>query len=218
MPTRMIREGLLDSERYSQLSDQGKLFFHHILLLADDFGCLSLSPAYLRRRCFYDAPSNERIAKLICELVDVDMLRTYEVDRRALAFIPKFGQRLRVDKPKYPFPPPALYADDAEAINKFNDMIEKMPDKCRTIDGQMPDKCPPEGKLKGREVEEKLKLKAPVDKSTTQNQLPKVKPDVDIVQGKTYSQWLMDLGIQIQPHWTSTDAKLAVDQALQAKA
>ena len=164
MPTRMIREGLLDSERYAQLSDQGKLFFHHLLLLADDFGCLSLSPAYLRRRCFYDGPSNERIAKLICELVDVDMLRTYEVDRRALAFIPKFGQRMRVDKPKYPFPPVSLYSDDLEALNKFNNMIAKMSDKCPTDAGQMPDKCPPEEKL--NRIEEKLKGSGPVDNST----------------------------------------------------
>ena len=157
MPTRMIREGLLDSERYAQLSDQGKLFFHHILLLADDFGCLSLSPAYLRRRCFYDGPSNERIAKLICELADADMLRTYEVDRRALGFIPRFGQRLRIDRPKYPFPPPALYLDDVEASNKFNGITRKMPDRCRTIDGQMPDKCRPEVEVEvnRREVEVK---------------------------------------------------------------
>jgi hypothetical protein len=153
----MIREGLLDSERYAQLSDQGKLFFHHILLLADDFGCLSLSPAYLRRRCFYDGPSNERIAKLICELADADMLRPYEVDRRALAFIPKFGQRMRIDKLKYPPPPPVFYADDSEALNKFNKLTSKMPDKCLTNDGQMPVKCPPEVevKLNRKEVEVK---------------------------------------------------------------
>jgi hypothetical protein len=125
----MIREGLLDSERYAQLSDQGKLFFVHLILIADDFGCLSLAPAYLRRRIFYGAPSNEMIAKLICELADADLIRTYEVDRRALAFIPRFGQRLRINKSRYPLPPPVLYESDLEAKNKFNNLIEKMTDK-----------------------------------------------------------------------------------------
>jgi hypothetical protein len=211
MPTRMLREGLLDSERYSHLSDQGKLFFVHLILIADDFGCLSLSPAYLRRRIFYNAPSNELIAKLICEVADADLIRTYEVDRRALAFIPRFGQRLRINKSKYPIPAPLLYDDDLEAKNKFNNLIQKMTDICPTDDGQMTVKCPPEVEVKGsrREVEEKLKLRAPVD-NFRENPKP-----IETIHGKTYSQWLKDLNIPIQPNWTSADAKLAVDRALE---
>lgn len=43
---------------------------------------------------------------------------------------------------------------------------------------------------------------------------PQVKTVEDTIQGKTYSQWLTDLNIQIQPQWTASDAKLAVESAL----
>lgn len=135
---------MLNSERYAHLSDQARLFFVHLMLIADDYGCVSLSPTYLRRQCFYDSPSNERIARLICELADADMIRTYEIYPQALGFIPRFGQRLQRFKSKYPPPPPVLYHDDAEAKNKFNDLTKKP----TVIHGDSPP-----------EVEEKKKLK-----------------------------------------------------------
>lgn len=93
--------------------------FFHMLLLADDFGCISVSPTFLRRRCFSDSPTVERIAKLLTELIDVDLIRTYEVERTCLAFIPRFGQRLQRDTLKHLAPPETLYQDDAEAAQKF---------------------------------------------------------------------------------------------------
>lgn len=120
MPSRMIREGVLDSDKYARISDAARLLFFHLMLLADDFGCVSVSAAFLRRRCFYDSPSDERIARLICELVDVDLIRTYEVDRACFAFIPRFRQRLYLSKLKHPMPAESLYSDDVDAVEKFN--------------------------------------------------------------------------------------------------
>lgn len=116
----MIREGLLDSDKYARISDAARLLFFHLMLLADDFGCVSVSATFLRRRCFYDTPSDERIARLICELVDVDLIRTYEVDRACLAFIPRFRQRVYRLTLKHAMPPESLYLDDVDANEKFN--------------------------------------------------------------------------------------------------
>lgn len=147
MPTRMIREGLLDSERYASVSNEARLFFVHLMLLADDFGCVSLSPAYLRRRCFYDSPTTERMARLISELSDADLIRTYEVDRHALAFIPRFGQRLYRATLKYAIPPEQLYADDSDALNKFNEIKNKTL-KTPVVPRATPGTPPPEVELK----------------------------------------------------------------------
>lgn len=120
MPTRMIRESLLDSHRYGGLSDAAKLLFFHMLLIADDLGCLTVTPTFLRRRAFYNSPTNEHIAKLIAELVDVDLVRPYQHNGGEYAFIPRFRQRLQRNTLRHPQPPSALLHGDDDAIDKFN--------------------------------------------------------------------------------------------------
>jgi len=128
MPNRMIRDGLLTSWRYERLSSDGKLFFYHVMLCADDLGCIELGPTYLRRRVLFSQDSDERIAKLISELADVDLLRPYQTNRTCYGFIPNFRQRVQVKYAKYPLPPEALYSDDEDAKEKFKGIKEKLPD------------------------------------------------------------------------------------------
>ena len=125
MPSRIIREDLLESDRYQAVNIEAKLCFIHLLLLADDFGCVSVSPAFLRRRCFFSSVPDERISRVLMELVDVDLIRTYEVDRKCLAFIPRYRQRLQRSTLKHPKPPPEVYQDDPDAKTKFNNINEK---------------------------------------------------------------------------------------------
>jgi hypothetical protein len=127
MPNRMIRDGLLTSWRYERLSSDAKLFLFHVFLCADDLGCIELGPTYLRRRVLFSQDSDERIAKLIAELADVDLLRPYQADRTCYGFIPRFGQRLQIKYAKYPQPPREIYADDDDALQKFNRINEEIP-------------------------------------------------------------------------------------------
>lgn len=120
MGSRMIRDGLLDSDRYWSVSTDARQMFVHLLLLADDFGCVSLSATFVRRRCFNDAPSHERIAKLINELSDADLIRPYDIDRGCYGFIPRFKQRLQRSTLKHPKPPEWLIEGDPHAIEMFN--------------------------------------------------------------------------------------------------
>lgn len=119
MPNRLIREALLDSPRYAGLTIEARLLFVHILLLADDFGCISVSPTFLRRRAFYDSPTDQKITKLLLELVDAGMVRTYEVDRSTFGYIPKFRQRLQRSTLRHPKPPVELFNDDFDVKEKF---------------------------------------------------------------------------------------------------
>ena len=119
MPTRMIREGLLDSERYWSVPGDAQLLFHRLLLLADDFGCLSLTPIFIRRRCFNDSPGDEAIATLLEKLTSVDLLRPYQVAEAKYGFIPRYRQRLQRMTLKHPVPPQEILEGDDDAKQKF---------------------------------------------------------------------------------------------------
>lgn len=124
VPNRIIREGLLDSGRYWSVPLEAQRLFFHLMLLADDFGLVSLAPVFIRRRCFDDAPPQSKIDKLTELLQDADLIRVYAIGERLpsrYAFIPRYGQTLRIMKPKYPMPPDALYQDDEHARKLFSD-------------------------------------------------------------------------------------------------
>jgi hypothetical protein len=119
MPNRLIREGLLDSDRYWSVGIEARQLFVHMLLLADDLGCIGVSPTFLRRRCFNTNPTTEMISKLLNELQDADLLRLYEHDRACYAFIPRFRQRLQRNTLKHPRPPETLLEHDSDAKEQF---------------------------------------------------------------------------------------------------
>lgn len=125
MPTRMIRETVLDSERYLSCSDSEKLLFHQMMLLADDLGCLSIAPAFLGRRAFSERPSDTRLLKLLQALADVDLIRIYEYRGGRYAFIPRFRQRLQRETLKHPAPPLEMIQDQKEALEMFNRIKQK---------------------------------------------------------------------------------------------
>jgi hypothetical protein len=116
----MIRESLLDSERYWHCTIEARELFFHLMLLADDFGCVSLAPVMLKRRCFENQPTPEKLASLLGQLIDHDLVRRYEQDGASYGFLPRFNQRLQRFTLKHPKPPEAIYYDDAHAIKLFN--------------------------------------------------------------------------------------------------
>jgi hypothetical protein len=205
MPNRMIREGLLDSDRYWGCTIEARELFTHLMLLADDFGCVNMSQALIGRRCFDQRPTSEKLARLVTQLCDADLIRLYQSGVGTYAFIPRFGQRLRRFTLKFPRPPLEVIGDDKRALKLFNEINENnqtMSDGEQTRDGHTA-------------AEEKRREENRKELEGKTGQKPIQKP-VETIQGKTYAQWITDLGIQLQPQWTSADAKLAVEQALAA--
>jgi hypothetical protein len=192
MPSRVIREGLLDSQRYWGVTVEARQLFLHLLLLADDFGLVSLAPTFIRRRCFDDAPAPAKIDKLLEQLADADLIRVYQAEAGSPdrhAFIPRFRQRLRLMRCKHPPPPEQLYADDDHARTIFNEnrhKFQKMTGARQPYASQASDTRRPEVevKKKGKEVESKTAA-----------------PTADAVQvsGKTCAQWAEELRMIKQP-------------------
>lgn len=121
MPNRIIRDAILDSERYHGLSsDRARLLFFELLLLADDFGLVPVGAVFLRRKTTALLHASDEVtAKILGELADLDLIRTYEMRGTRYAFLPRFGNAPRAKKPKWPAPPAGV------GFNEFRDLAEK---------------------------------------------------------------------------------------------
>jgi hypothetical protein len=52
MPSRIIREGIITSERINALSERAELFYRRLMSVADDYGRYFAHPSILRANCF----------------------------------------------------------------------------------------------------------------------------------------------------------------------
>ena len=92
MPDRVIRDELLDSDRWLGLvHDTERLVFLGMLLKCDDFGNMEGGLGRLLRflQSFTNVKSQENVAAILAHLVDVDLIRMYSVDNRELIHIPR---------------------------------------------------------------------------------------------------------------------------------
>ena len=133
MPDRLIRDELLNSERYWSVSDEAKLLYIHLILSADDTARYSGKNFTLRTRCFSGrGMESNRMEILLTELTDQDLIRLYFVNNDRFIFIPRFKQRLRFVNSKYPEPP-----------NEINDIVIKKTDLSLTKDSPKTVSRPP---------------------------------------------------------------------------
>ncbi len=108
MPSRIIREGWLESEPVNQLDAQAERFFLRLCLRADDFGRYHANPKLLSSTLF-PLKADIRITDIprwIAACEKAGLLRCYSSDHKPLIEIRKFGQRTRAKKSKFPDPPP----------------------------------------------------------------------------------------------------------------
>lgn len=136
MPDRVFRDEIMSSPRYWQLSsDTARMLFFHLGLRADDFGIFRAANYTIRQECFGadNKPAPEALAKMLNELNDADLVRLYrDSDGAEYGFIPRWKQRLRMMKPRFPLPPKSIWD------NAIRDLIQKMPANCQTDDGHLP--------------------------------------------------------------------------------
>jgi hypothetical protein len=112
MPNRVIRDAILDSERYHALSIDARCLFYELTLCADDYGLLPVGDLYLKRHCpACEGKSAQAIAALIEQIAAQQMIIVYVGPNGGrFAVIPKFGNWPRAFKPKWPLPPEPLFS------------------------------------------------------------------------------------------------------------
>lgn len=107
MPTRLIREGILTSERINALSPHAELFYRRLMSVADDHGRYSGNLTLLRSSCYplkVDSVKEDSIKKHLAECVDAGLVVPYTVANKPYILMVDFGQRIQ-SKSKFPEPP-----------------------------------------------------------------------------------------------------------------
>ena len=104
MPTRLLREGILTSERVNRLSPQAELFYRRLFSVADDYGRYFAHPALLRAACYplkLDVVKDHHISGWLKELSESGLVVVYGTPTTKYLEIQDFRQRIRYDS-KYP--------------------------------------------------------------------------------------------------------------------
>jgi hypothetical protein len=108
MPDRVVRAGILTSDRVNELSWASEVFYRRLMSVTDDYGRYDARPSILRAELFalkLDRVSEPDIVKWLNECSKAGLVRIYTVNNKAYLEIQDFNQRLRAMKSKYPPPP-----------------------------------------------------------------------------------------------------------------
>lgn len=106
MPIRLIRDGILTSQRVNQLTPEEEIFFRRLMSHVDDYGLAEAHLGLLRAALYplrLDRVREAQIAKWLQRCAEVGVIGLYEVDGVAYLQIINFKQQTR-SKPKHPLP------------------------------------------------------------------------------------------------------------------
>jgi len=116
MPDRVIREGIIESERVNNLTFGAEVFYRRLLNKADDYGCYLGTPKLLRGKLFamqLHRVFDSHVEKWLTEVVAQKLVAIYEVEGKPYVYIFRYGQRLRQKRRKFPEPPESLLKEEA---------------------------------------------------------------------------------------------------------
>lgn len=114
MPNRILREGIITSERVNQLSWPAEVFYRRLMSVVDDFGRYWGKPDLLRAGLYplhLEKVGNQDVAKWLTECVRAGLVRAYTVENKGYLHLLDFRQQVRATKSKFPHPPDICVAD-----------------------------------------------------------------------------------------------------------
>lgn len=106
MPSRILREGILSSDRVNSLSSAAEVFYRRLMSVVDDYGRFDGRPSMLRVSCYplrVDAVREADLSRWIAECVKAGLLVLYAVDGKPYLEMQDFRQQARA-KSKFPSP------------------------------------------------------------------------------------------------------------------
>jgi len=107
MPNRIIREGILSSERVDEIAEDSacEIFYRRLFSVVDDFGRFSGDPRMIRAALYplrLDSVPACKISEFIAACEAAGLLITYAVEGKPYLELLDFRQRLRRMVSKYP--------------------------------------------------------------------------------------------------------------------
>ena len=121
MPNRLIRDGILTSERVCRLSWPEEIFYRRLMSVVDDFGRYSANPTLLRAACYplqIDKISDVDVKKWLSACQKADLVMCYQAkDGKVYLELKDFRQQVRAKTSKYPDPDGTCIADAKQVIS-----------------------------------------------------------------------------------------------------
>jgi hypothetical protein len=121
MPNRVLREGILTSERINSLKPQAELFFRRLMSIVDDFGRYSANPALLRAHCYplkIDEVREADISRWLTEVESAGLIALYAVDTKRYLEMLDFRQQVRARDSKWPQAPSSCIAHATQTSSR----------------------------------------------------------------------------------------------------
>jgi uncharacterized phage protein (TIGR02220 family) len=109
MPCRVVRDGLIKSEKVNSLNDSSQMFFVRLLLIVDDHGRYDGRPMAIRTAAYPTTDiCHTRVGEMLSDVCRVGLVQRYHVKGKDYIAIPGFDQRIRVKRARYPDPPSGM--------------------------------------------------------------------------------------------------------------
>lgn len=121
MPNRILREGILTSERVNHLSWPAEVFYRRLMSAVDDFGRFWGKPDLLRAALYplrLDKVGNPDVVKWIGETREAGLVRTYTYAGKEYLQLLDFRQQVRAAKSKFPAPDGECLADATQTLSR----------------------------------------------------------------------------------------------------
>lgn len=132
MPNRLIREGILTSDRVNELTLGAELFYRRLMSVVDDFGRFDARPVMLKVACFplrVDVVREADISHWTASCEKAGLIALYAVKGKPYLEMQDFRQQVRAKQSKYPPPADATQtpcACDAPApVVEVGDVVEE---------------------------------------------------------------------------------------------
>lgn len=106
MPNRILREGILDSDRVNSLSYDSEVFYRRLMSVVDDHGRFDGRTSIIKARLYALRPTTREtdISRWIAECVKAGLIALYSVDSKPYLLFHRLGEA-RARFSKYPDPP-----------------------------------------------------------------------------------------------------------------
>lgn len=115
MPNRILRDGILSSERVARLGWAEEVFYRRLMSVVDDFGRYYATPMLLRAACYplmLDKVSDADVGKWLAKCAEAALVSVYPAQdgKRYLQML-DFRQQVRAKDSKFPQPLSTCVAD-----------------------------------------------------------------------------------------------------------
>lgn len=117
MPSRVLREGILTSERVNSLDWEEEVFYRRLMSVVDDFGRFTAHSSLLRAALYplkLDTVRDSDVDRMLEAVEQAGLVRVYVVAQKRFVELLDFRQQTRAKESKYPDPPaPAAHPHGA---------------------------------------------------------------------------------------------------------